>query len=1518
MEALLTLVKNRMEIYMDKEYKLVLSNGKFYKEIILKEDIRQLYIGTIDGCDVLLDKDIFASSFCFLIYLNQQNSWEINCDDNIYIAEESIVKQITRSLVHGDDVKIKYQHNNKPALNLNFVINFEQNQQDYRKIIEIDGYSKHSISVGGNDNYDICIYDELMHDSEFYIRIEKNGIYVDNIRCRYGLYINGNIVKEKMEIKDCDFISVLGCSFYYRDHTLRTTENSKISVQGLPCKIEQISAGNMLYPKFYRNTRIIEQPNKSEIKVLAPPNEVSKPEKNILKNILPAIGTLVLTIVIRGVISGGGTYILFSVCTMGMGIGTTIASFIGDKKAYKKNKKEREEKYERYIDKKRDEIELCRQEEKDYLDKLYVSGYQEYKQVMDFSSELFRCKSGDFDYLNIRLGVGKIKSERTIDYKEVEQLEIEDELVVVPEKIANEYEFIEDAPIICNLEDVNSLGIVGDDFHTKDLLKNIIVDICTRHYHTDVKIIIIASEKDEEYINWTRYLPHINMDNMRLMICDEESKNSVFEFMYKVFSEREESKSKFPNYVVFVLNDMGIKQHPVSRYIQKAGDYGFSFVFFERHEERLPIGCKKIIRLTNNKREGVLLDSNNGGEELCFEYTTLSDEYVNEIAFKLAPVYTEEVSLESSLVKNITLFELLDINNVSKLNLQERWNNSCTEKSLAAPLGLNSKKEIVYLDLHEKYHGPHGLVAGTTGSGKSEILQSYILSVATLYHPHEVSFMIIDFKGGGMVNQFRKLPHLIGAITNIDGKEINRSLKSIKAELKKRQRCFADAEVNHIDAYIGKYKNGEVTEIIPHLIVIVDEFAELKAEQPEFMKELISAARIGRSLGVHLILATQKPAGQVNEQIWSNSKFKLCLKVQNKEDSNEVLKSPLAAEIKEPGRAYLQVGNNEIFELFQSAYSGAPAEYSVENEKKEFYVAKVALNGKREIVYQYKKKKQEGEIVTQLNAIVNYISEYCSMNGIKKVPDICLPSLPEIVDFNGRLTEDKNYLAPIGIYDDPDSQYQGYAYLDMVQNNTAVIGSSQFGKTNFLQQIIRYYTTVFSPKEFNFYVLDFASRFLTIFDEIKHCGGVVCPGEDEKFKNLIKYINYEIAKRKEKFLKCGVTSYGSYLEGGNTDVPIIMILIDNFTALKELYLNEKDVLVNICREGATLGISVVVANSTTSGFGYRYLSNFTNKLAFYCNDQNEYNSLFEYCRERPSVVPGRCLIEIQKKRHECQSMLSFKGEKEIERVAEMKKFISTINGLYPDIQATRIPMIPKTLYADALYKNIKDTYSYPVGVDYGEVMPIEINIKKDTMLTVIGRDNSGRSNFIKTFLYYIGKKSRQFKVSIIDGIDRKLENYKGSSYVDTYSIIHEDVKVIIDKTHSELSQRYNLLIESGGKCDMNFPVLIMIINNIDAINLISSDRDTLLKYKEIVDRFKSLGVFILFSQIPNAPISYNASEVIKGIKDSKHFIIFEDINQIKVSEINMLTIKEFKKPIELGDAYYFKGTNVKKIKTAII
>lgn len=477
-------------------------------------------------------------------------------------------------------------------------------------------------------------------------------------------------------------------------------------------------------------------------------------------------------------------------------------------------------------------------------------------------------------------------------------------------------------------------------------------------------------------------------------------------------------------------------------------------MFFGQTRADIPVGCDYVVQLSGGYR-GVLINAAEKSKTVPFVSSQISDTLAVRIVRTLAPVCTDEVSLEGELIKNISMFKMLNILSVEDLDLKARWSASKVTKSMAAPVGV-SKTGIVMLDLHDKAHGPHGLVAGTTGSGKSEILQTYILSMATLYHPYEAAFVIIDFKGGGMVNQFAQLPHLLGAITNIDGNAINRSLKSIKAELQKRQKYFAQADVNHIDKYIRKYKAGEVSEPLPHLIIIVDEFAELKAEQPEFMKELISAARIGRSLGVHLILATQKPAGQVNEQIWSNSRFKLCLKVQSKEDSNEVLKSPLAAEIKEPGRAYLQVGNNEIFELFQSAYSGVP-EREDEGTGKAFTIYEVPDGGKKVPVYVKKKNKGQEGMNNQLEAIVSYVSEYFRSIQIPQLPDICLPPLRECIEFppvsKEAVQEQKKevgFYAWIGVYDDPDHQNQDQYAVNLSAANMIIIGSAQTGKTTIL------------------------------------------------------------------------------------------------------------------------------------------------------------------------------------------------------------------------------------------------------------------------------------------------------------------------------------------------------------------------------------------------------------------------------------------------------------------------------------
>lgn len=256
----------------------------------------------------------------------------------------------------------------------------------------------------------------------------------------------------------------------------------------------------------------------------------------------------------------------------------------------------------------------------------------------------------------------------------------------------------------------------------------------------------------------------------------------------------------------------------------------------------------------------------------------------------------------SHLPDAISFLEMEKVGKVEQLNILNRWNINDSTSSLKAEIGIDEQGDLMYLDLHEKAHGPHGLIAGTTGSGKSEFIITYILSMCINYSPDDISFILIDYKGGGLALAFENksagviLPHLAGTITNLDKAEMDRTLVSIDSEVKRRQKMFNEARERLGESTIDIYKyqtfyhDGRLDEPIPHLFIICDEFAELKSQQPEFMDNLISVARIGRSLGVHLILATQKPSGVVNDQIWSNSRFKVCLKVQDENDSREMLK----------------------------------------------------------------------------------------------------------------------------------------------------------------------------------------------------------------------------------------------------------------------------------------------------------------------------------------------------------------------------------------------------------------------------------------------------------------------------------------------------------------------------------------------------------------------------------------------------------------------------------------------------
>ena len=1505
MEQVLRLIRGSI---MNRRYRIIISGRTIYKEIEVDSKSKKISFGTEIGCDIRVRKNLFFEPIEIIFIKNDVDEWNMICSDNLYIHTDEVWKMMKVSIKHGTEILVKYQNSLADVFTVTLLIDFDYENKSYDRRYYISNLSEFSIGTATDNN--IVINGKYTENDKVLITNNEKQLNLNVINTSYGVYHNGNLIENRAEIKNKDFFSIGDYSFYYKNGYIFTQKSSQIRENGVEYSD---STNRNQYPKFNRNSRIKTKVNDSKIEILDPPAKPKKQKENLFTRLFPSIVMIVVSVVM-GI--KGGVFVYVSIASAVAGIITSIITVSQSKKEYRIELTERIEKYNKYIERKKEELGSARDEELKIVNNTYISYEEEIQNLKNFSYKLFdRCPEDD-DFLDVRLGTGNLEAKRKVEYKKQERLEIEDELQNYPRELYEQYKFLNNAPIVCNFKNANAIGIVGDEKSRFETMKNTILDLCTRQYYSDVKLFFVVENKNYEKVKWLRMLPNVQNEILGIhnIVCDDDSKNIIYEYLYKELSKRMENKSELPHLIVYLYDEYGFKSHPISKFVDVAKKLGVTFIFFGDSYADIGLGCDYIIKCEQDEN-AVLLNTSDSSDAKRYAYNNISDNNMKAMVQLLAPVYCEEISLESTLTKNISLFELLNIIAVDDLNLEERWKYSKVYESMKAPIGI-TKSGILSLDLHDKYDGPHGLVAGTTGSGKSELLQTYILAMATLYHPYEVSFLIIDFKGGGMANQFKELPHLIGTITNIDGREIERSLKSIKAELKKRQKLFASVNVNHIDKYIIKYREGQVAVPLPHLIIIVDEFAELKADQPEFMKELISTARIGRSLGVHLILATQKPSGQVDEQIWSNSRFKICLKVQSAQDSNEVLKSPLAAEIKEAGRAYLQVGNNESFDLFQSAYSGAH-ENLEEQSTKEFTIYEITASGKRIPVYTQKKEKNSNGR-TQLNAIVQYINDYTRRMKIDKLPEICMPPLPKVIDFPiDKFDKNSNskIIADIGIYDNPDMQKQDIYSLNLSIENVMIIGSAQMGKTNILQTVIKSLAIKYSPEDVNIYIIDFASMYLKNYEKLNHVGGIVTPAEDEKFKNLFKYLYKEMDIRRKKLLQEGASSYIAYREMGKKDIPAIVLIIDNLTMINELYLSDDDVLLPICREGLSLGISVIVANAQTTGIGYKYLSNFEKKIALNCNDTSEYNILFGYSKIRPLNIKGRAIVELQKEILEAQMFKAFLGEKEYERTKYISKFIESVNKQYEGYRAPKIPSVPEELTEKifyALYKIKRNMQNLYIGVSFDDIEPVEINWNRQVVFGISGKESKN------VFLEYLKRAlmKDEYKCYIIDDYTGMFEDVSREENTELYTRNSEDSEEIFSDVTSELERRMAIRDLKGTKSLEEMKKIIVIIHNNDWLSYAGTNKKLLDMYKDIIKRYKGLKCCIMFTNLENEKIStYNAPEVLKVFNERPYLLVFEDIQDIKIFDTTTTMRQKFNKRLREGEAFMLSNNVLSKIKT---
>ena len=1000
-----------------------------------------------------------------------------------------------------------------------------------------------------------------------------------------------------------------------------------------------------------------------------------------------------------------------------------------------------------------------------------------------------------------------------------------------------------------------------------------LIQILAFHSYEDLKIVVLTDEEKEYQWKFLKDCPHCFTDDraLRFFATNNDEYKEVCYYLGRVFNARKEAfnnkEAKIEEldkiYLIITDSFKRVRDFDILEDIlETKSNYGFCLLIVDEKMTNLPEQCKDFVAV--NGEIGELHNDENFINGIKFNIDFTNDIRFEECIKKLANIPIEiDSDDEGHLPTKIGFLEMYDVGKVEQLNSLSRWKNNNPILNLAVPVGVGKSGEMISIDLHEKYHGPHGLIAGMTGSGKSEFILTYVLSMAVNYHPEEVQFILIDYKGGGLAGAFEnkntglKLPHLVGTITNLDVNEINRSLASIESELKRRQAIFNHArEISgestiDIYKYQRMYREGKVDEPVSHLFIISDEFAELKSQQPEFMDQLISTARIGRSLGVHLILATQKPSGVVDAQIWSNTRFRVCMRVQEKSDSNEVIKCPDAAFLKQTGRFYFQVGYNEIFVLGQAAYAGGKY-FPEEKVKKTVDTSINFINNISYVIKNVETKQKVEKVVSQgeeLSNIVKYLDGLAKQQEVTCRP-LWLEKIPEDIRVENlaiKYAYQKRYFVInpiIGEYDIPWMQEQKLLTLPISEEgNCLIYGASGSGKENFITTLLYSSALYYNATELNYYVIDFGSGALKMFRKCPIVGDVLDSGEEDKIVNLYKMIDKQIEVRKELFAEYN-GDYYNYCQNSGKTVPTIVVIINNYESYQETYSDLDDNLLTLSREASKYGIYFVITLNTPNGLRYKLKQNFARSYVLQQNNDDDFISILGNVQKKyPARIFGRGIIKEGTDIFEFQTALATEKDNITQYIKEKCKEWNE----KASIKAKAVPVLPGVVSFEHIEEDLKETDNVIIGLDKTTLDAIDFDFKKRYCTSITGLELAQTSNLINPMISQILTKDNTNLIVInaedyfIDLKDRE-----------TYDYVEKDFDSIIENLYNISQKQYEVYKNNDydKKALDNNKFTYCIIVGIEALKNRLSD-DNKKKLEDLFITSKDLGTicFIIVDSV---------------------------------------------------------------------
>lgn len=1514
---------------------------------------------------------------------NKQSKGEITLKlkDNAWFIEKSeeLTLVLNNKTLSGNNIEtgqlLEVIDDSNNCVATIFIIAVEMQSINMEKYYISKGIN---ISIGRSEESDICYtLSKSISRKHAAIHIGENGeASIHDLSSSLGIYVNNAKVTSSI-LKIGDVVSVLGLKIIYLGDFIGI--NAIDSCYACKLKHVDISSNyenseDIDNDNFYiRSPRIFKSLESEDFEIDCPPASHKSKQMPLILTMGPSLTMAIAMLLSLGltIANAGAGGSRQSVAVSGVTALTMLAGVIlwpiilnrYHKRQEIKEENFRQNQYMKYLQKQDDILgEKAERNIRILNDNYYPSP----EQIINFFRDenlkrrLWERVPSDSDFMRVRLGSGNQPFDVNVATQKEKFSLVEDPLNNELKKLVDKYKFLSNVPVTVSLLEEKTIGLIGK---RKEIINNAMsmaFHLASLHSYDEIKLVFVYNEKESKHFEWTKMIPHTwnNERSIRYISTNRDETHRVFTAIDEVVKERELNCSReanalcLPQYVVFIFDDSLVEDEPLMRYINNSNNQvGVSSVFIYGNVDRLPIDCRAIVQ-NDGLKCGVYIKNKNANGVIEFKPDKISIEELDFFSRFIAPLEVKIMSNNMNIPESLKFLDIYKVGNVKELKIEDRWNNSQPYKSLAAPIGVKSGGAIFSLDIHESYHGPHGLVAGMTGSGKSEFLQAYIMSLAINFHPYDVSFILIDFKGGGMANCFDGIPHIAGKITNLSGNQLRRSLISIRAELKKRQKLFSELNINHIDKYHKLYKDSiDTLPPMPHLIIISDEFAQLKSQQPEFMKELIDVAQIGRSLGVHMILATQKPAGVVDDQIWGNSRFRVCLKVLDKHDSNEMIKKPDAAAIKLPGRCYIQVGFDEVFEHVQSGYSGS--EYIPTNSYIDIEDKTIKLIDNCASVMQAVKGEIGGSYTgqTQMEAIVSHIKEVAIEKDIKAI-SLWLEALPSILplssidsfnktSFDGiRWMESDEWLNPIiGLADYPEEQVQFPLKAELgSKGHIAVYGNSGSGKTTYLHTLIYSLACTYSPEEFNLYVIDLGGRTLGIYSQLPHCGDVVYADDKKGIEAIVNGLLDIIKERKLMFSNVNVGGIESYIQTTGEKIPAVVLCIDNYIVLHERYYELEEALVSIARDGSTYGIYLVVTGST-EGSIHRLSDYFKNFFVLQMNDSYAYKQIIGLASGlEPEPIKGRGLTDAGVP-VEFQTAIAVNHENEAIRINEIKKVIDKMilawSGNEPRRFIDEMPSQKEITNVKTINNNVSakvrgedmavdesNENALFIGVDNKSSIQQSIELKDVSSFLVGGLGVTGKTNTIKSIIKDI-KRYPERKLVIIDKITKELEEFSKSINADSYISTSEEFDFFVKLLKVEVAERINLyneikeFIEDKEEmygCMQKYDKYFIVIHDFTAFYSMISD-EALSEFEKLVQVIKGLNIyFITGANFENLRENYSGQVLYKNLIETDTGIIMGgNIDKQICIEFKNMSALDRNKSLPLGTGILFQGEKYKEI-----